>query len=47
MGSGNFIFTQLRGAWGDAHRAARTHRANDTSRKRNHKALPPGGGVRA
>ena len=29
-------YTQRRGAWGDAHRAAGTHRANGTSRKRHH-----------
>ena len=33
-------YTQRRAAWGDAHRAAGTHRANGTSRKRNHRALP-------
>jgi hypothetical protein len=32
-----------RAAWGDAHRAAGTHRANGTSRKRNHQPR----GVRA
>jgi hypothetical protein len=31
-------YTQRRAAWGDAHRAAGTHRANGTSRKRNHRA---------
>ena len=31
--------TQRRVAWGDAHRAVGTHRANGTSRKRNHRAL--------
>ena len=35
-------YTQRRAAWGDAHRAAGTHRANGTSRKRNHRALPRG-----
>jgi hypothetical protein len=34
--------TQRRAAWGDAHRAAGTHRANGTSRKRHHRALPRG-----
>ena len=29
-------YTQRRGAWGDAHRAAGTHRTNGTSRKRSH-----------
>jgi hypothetical protein len=29
-------YTQRRGAWGDAHRAAGKHCANDTSRKRHH-----------
>ena len=33
-------YTQRRAAWGDAHRAAGTHRANGTSRKRSHRALP-------
>ena len=36
-------YTQRRAAWGDAHRAAGTRRANGTSRKRNHRALPRGG----
>ena len=40
-------YTQRRSAWSDEHRAAGTHRANGTSRKRKHKALPRGGGVRA
>jgi hypothetical protein len=31
--------TRNAGAWGDAHRAAGTHRANDASRKRSHTAL--------
>jgi hypothetical protein len=35
-------YTQRRAAWGDAHRAAGTHRANGTSRKCNHRALPRG-----
>jgi hypothetical protein len=35
-------YTQRRAAWGDAHRAAGTRRANGTSRKRNHRALPRG-----
>jgi hypothetical protein len=38
---------QRRGAWGDTHRAAGTHRVNDTSRKRNHTVLRRAGGVRA
>jgi hypothetical protein len=41
-------YTQRRGAWGDAHRAAGTHRANGTSRKRHHPVLRrAGGGARA
>ena len=32
-------YTQRRAAWGDAHRAAGTHRANGTSRKRNRARL--------
>jgi hypothetical protein len=35
-------YTQRRAAWGDAHPAAGTHRANGTSRKCNHRALPRG-----
>jgi hypothetical protein len=38
-------YTQRRAGWGDAHRAAGTHRANGTSRKRGHRALPRGAGV--
>ena len=40
-------YTQRRGAWRDAHRAAGTHRANDTRRKRGHAVLRRAGGVRA
>ena len=32
-------YTQRRGAWGDAHRAAGTHRANRTGRTRSRTAL--------
>jgi hypothetical protein len=39
-------YTQRRAAWGNAHRAAGTHRANGTSRKRNHPALPRGAGAK-
>jgi hypothetical protein len=31
-------YEHRREAWGDAHRAAGTHRENDTSRKRGHAA---------
>jgi hypothetical protein len=41
-------YEHRREAWGDAHRAAGTHRANDTSRKRGHTALRrANGGARA
>jgi hypothetical protein len=39
--------TRNAGAWGDAHRAAGMHRANDASRKRSHTALRRASGVRA
>ena len=32
-------YEHRREAWGDAHRAAGTHRENGTSRKRGHRAL--------
>ena len=32
-------YEHRREAWGDAHRAAGTHRENDSSRKRGHRTL--------
>ena len=40
-------YMQRRAAWGDAHCAAGTHRADGTSRKRNHRPLSWGDGARA
>jgi hypothetical protein len=41
-------YEHRREAWGDARRAAGTHRENDTSRKRGHRTLRrANGGARA